>query len=113
MADSLDRAAELVEQLRAADVRAYIDPAKAAANLPCVLLTPPRRQYEGGPLFTWTLVALAASDVGGLAAWQELDALLDQLDQALHLGAADPGSYNLSGGTAPLPCYLVTYTESG
>lgn len=115
MSRAIEAAEELLEHLRGLGIAAVDDVRDVAGNLPCVLIGPPVVRYDvlGGPTFVWSLVALASSSPGSKHAWQQCDALLDQLDAALPLERADPRTYPLPAlGPDPLPCYVATYTGS-
>lgn len=109
----VDRAAELVAKLLAADVRATVDPAEAAAQAPAVLVPPPTLGPGGtaaGPFLTWGLIVLSPETVGGAKAWADLDELLDTLWAVLSCTRADPVSYALPDGTSH-PAYRVVIEE--
>jgi hypothetical protein len=78
-----------------------------------VFLAPPVRfnPLNGGHETDWRVAVLA--DAGpGLDAWEQLDALLDQLEPHVSLVSADPGAYQLPPGNKdPVPAYLCTLTE--
>jgi hypothetical protein len=110
---SYARAAELMAQLEAHDIRAVADP--RSVYPPCVLLTPPARRYDLPlPAYTatWSLVCLAPGP-GTADAWVALDQLLDAVVGALELddSTATPSSYQLPTGGEPLPAYILTMTE--
>jgi hypothetical protein len=101
------------EALTAAGIPAYVDPAKAAANLPCVLFLPPVLRFShlgGGHQTDWRL-AILADAAPGLDAWEQLDDLLERLAPEVNLVTAEPGSYQLSGNKDPVPAYLCAVTE--
>lgn len=112
----LDRALELAELLTTAGLFATVDVGELAANLPGVLVPPPRVDLAaggyGGGLVTWRLVLIAGAQAGAVDAWRQLDAALDQLADALPCELADPTSYQLPTGGDPLPAYTVTFTET-
>lgn len=101
------------DALTAAGVPTYVDPAAAAANLPCVLILPPVVRFNhlaGGHETDWRLAVL--SDSGpGLDAWTQLDDLLDRLAPLVNLVTAEPGAYQLTGNKDPVPAYLCAVTE--
>lgn len=101
-------AKQLADQLDQVDgIRATHDPAKAAANRPCVLVPPPAMDYRAGTN-TWRLVLLAGKAHGDLAALVQLDELLQLVvEQLPTVETADPGSYVLTGGTDPVPAYIL------
>jgi len=100
----------LVDQLVDAGIVATADPSVAAANRPCVLVTPPAIDYTQRT-DTWRLAALSSHPAGTLAAVDELDQLLDQVEPVLYVEAADPASYALTAGTV-VPAYLIRVTTS-
>jgi hypothetical protein len=107
MAGSIVAAAKaLADQLKAAGVRATHDPAVAAANRPCVLVPPPAIDYRARTN-TWRLVALAGKSHGDLAALDQLDDLVQLVVDLVDVETADPGSYVLTGGTDPVPAYIL------
>lgn len=110
----LDRAAELVQELAAAGIKATRSVAAAAQQLPCVLIPPPTLGpgTYAGPTITWRLVALAANPLGDVDSWAQIDALVEQLMAALPVERAEPTSYQLPNSDHPLPAYFVTLTES-
>jgi len=108
-----DEAAAIVADLRGRDLAATDDPTWAATNRPCVLLAPPAIDWTtgtyAGPSVTWRLVCLSSHAAGTLAAWDQLDDLVDQLDAAgVNVERADPVTYALGADT--VPAYLVTTT---
>lgn len=108
-----DQAAAILTDLRARDLVVTDDPTWAATNRPCVLLPPPSIDWNAGtyagPAVTWRLVCLSSHAAGTLAAWDQLDDLVDQLDAAgVNVERADPVTYAL--GDAAVPAYLVTTT---
>ena len=110
---TLDRARAYADTLTAAGVPTFVDPAQAAANVPCALVVPPaltfdRLDDQAPASVEWRLVVLAQRPAG-LDAWAQLDDVLHQLVAAgLDAQRAEPGSYTLTGGTDPYPCYIVT-----
>lgn len=97
------------DELTAGGVPTYVDPRKAAANLPCVLIVPPRLSWDrlgGPPSIEWRLVVLA-NGPHGLDCWATLDDLLRRLGDRVAIATAEPGAYSLTG-ESPLPCYAVT-----
>lgn len=113
MTTRLDQADALAAYLLARQVPAVVDVRAVAANLPCVLIPPPRVQYAAAPPGgdpVWRLVVIAADATGSRAAWQQLDDLLDALADALPVEVADPTTFINPGGGDPLPAYAVTLT---
>lgn len=114
MPDTLARARELAALLTDAGVPAKWDVRDATANLPCVLVPPPRIDFDGyaSSTVTWGLVAIAATNAGSGEAWQQLVDLVDGVDAQLPIETAAPTSYKLPTGGDPLPAYVLTFTES-
>lgn len=114
MTPTLDRARAYADQLTAAGVPTFVDPAAAQANLPCALVVPPTLTFDrldGDATASWRVVALAHGPAG-LAAWAALDELLAALVAAgLDAQRADPGSYSITAGSDPLPCYIITTAQ--
>lgn len=109
LADAKAAAAELT----GLGVRATVDPAWAAANLPCVLFLPPVvrfAQLAGPAQVDWRLAVLADGPPG-LDCWDQLDQLLDDLAAHVNITTADPGVYSLTGEKNPIPAYLCVVTE--
>jgi len=109
----LAAAAQVVDDLAAAGITATTDPTFAATNRPCVLIAPPALDYAGGtyagPAVGWRLVCLSSHPAGSLAAWAQLDELVEQLAGVAAVERADPISYQL--GTETVPAYLATATD--
>lgn len=105
---TVDQAEGYAADLTAKGVRTFVDPRKAAANLPCVLILPPTLTWDrlGGPAsISWRLAVIARGPAG-LSCWRDLDDLLALLADQVALTSAEPGTYTLTGD--PLPCYAVT-----
>jgi hypothetical protein len=109
-----DQAAELVDQLKAAGIKATRSATAAAAQLPCVLVPPPSigPGSYGGPVTTWRLLAIAADPLGGESSWKQLDQLLDAVLDVLPVDRAEPTAYQLAADQPALPAYAITYTGS-
>lgn len=106
---TVDQAEAYAAELTAAGVPTFVDPRKAAANLPCVLILPPSLTWDrlgGTPSIAWRLAVIARGPAG-LDTWRALDDLLALLADQVALTSAEPGSYTLTGAD-PLPCYAVT-----
>lgn len=109
----MERAVWLAAQLNAMEgITATEDPAKVSANLPCVLVAPPRVEWgtlDGGPsAVAWRLLVLGP----GLATLSAVDALLELLELVaaeLPLETADPGTYAV--GQELVACYVATWTD--
>lgn len=100
-------------ELTALGVRATVDPAWAASNLPCVLFLPPTLRFAqlgGGAQVDWRLAVLAEGPPG-LDCWDRLDTLLEQLAEHVNITTADPGVYALSGDKNPIPAYLCVVQD--
>lgn len=108
---SYARAVEIVGLLDAAGVRATADP--RSAQPPCVLVTPPARDYTLGCGYSadWRLMALVPGP-GSADAWAALDALVDDVVDALDVERAEPTAYTLAAGGDPLPAYVLTIREA-
>lgn len=111
----VDAARAYADELRAAGLPAFTDPAEAAANLPAVLFLPPELEFNrlGDPLgasVTWRLAVLTRGPAG-LEAWEQLDSLLDELAAQVSIESARPSGYTLTGERDPLPAYICTATE--
>lgn len=105
-----DRALELVEKLSADGIAATFDPRNL--NLPGVLITPPRREYDLACGFTaaWDLWAIVPGPANG-DAFRALDALVDQIAAALPVVRATALPYTPSPDAPPLPAYRVELQE--
>lgn len=104
------RADALATELRGLGVRAITDPADALANLPCVLVAPPRIDYRAQSV-SWRLLVLGPGP-GTLAGWDAIDKLLGQLVDQVPLETADPASHQLPNVGDAVACYVATYTET-
>src|SRR5687767_7283712 len=116
MGTRVDRAAQLVSQLQTAGVKATGDAAAAQNNRPCVLVAPPAIDWQAGtyagPMLTWRLVCLAGHDNADLAAFQQIDDLVDQVEAAgLPVELAEPAAYQLTPSTGTVPAYIIRITE--
>lgn len=113
MTARLDQADALAAYLLNRQIVAVVDVRAVSANLPCVLIPPPRVQFSGAAVGgepTWRLMVIAADGTGSRAAWSQLDDLLDALADALPVEVAEPSSFVNPGGGDPLPAYAVTLT---
>jgi hypothetical protein len=115
-------AAELVAELtdavegidEALDVYVTTDPDEAAGALPAVLIVPPAVDFTAHePVVTWSLKLLTSSTSAGVAAWEELDGMLAEVERILPVESATPGAYALSPEVPPVPCYSVTLITQG
>lgn len=107
---SYERSLEIVAALELAGVRATADP--RSATPPCVLVTPPDRQFDLACGYTarWNLYALAPGTANA-DAHKVLDALVDEVAQVLPLESADPASYVISPDAPALAAYRCQFTE--
>lgn len=108
MGSIVDDAAAIAAQLRP-DVVATHDPAKAAASLPCVLVTPPTIDYRARTN-TWRVVCLASDSIGSLHAVDQLDELLAVVVDRLHVDRAEPATYVVTPDTGAVPAYVCYVT---
>lgn len=110
---TLERARALAAVLEDAGVPAFVEVGRHAANLPAVLVGPPRLAFDayGGPTVTWRLIACAADATGSATAWAQLDALLDGVAAVLPVEAAEPIGYAPNPTVDPLPAYALTLTD--
>jgi hypothetical protein len=111
------RAQAIAAECNAVDgLRALVDPADVATNLPCLLIAPPilegrRADDSGWAKVTWRFILLA-SGPATLSAVDELDTMLDLLvtQAGADVERAEPGTYQVAGNQA-VACYVATYTE--
>jgi hypothetical protein len=114
MTSITERATYLAAQLNlVAGITAVADPAHVSANLPCVLIAPPRITWgtlDGQPAeVVWRVLVLGP----GLATWSAVAAMTDLLELVaaeLPLETADPGTYQV--GAELVACYVATFTDS-
>lgn len=108
------RAQAIADELTAGDVAAYIDPAEAENNRPCVLVAPPVLDWlqgtYAGPAYLWRLIVLSSHPAGTLDALVELDELLAQLAGLVNAEQADPIAYSLTPETGAVPAYALRLT---
>lgn len=114
MPDTLTAGKALATKLTTAGVPAFTDVRKAAGNLPCVLIPPPRlaESLLGDAVqITWQLYALAADGTGSEQAWAQLVTLVDGVCAELPVELAEPTSYQLTTDLTPVPAYRLTVTD--
>lgn len=111
MLDVITDAQGIVDRLAGAGVAATLDPAQAATNRPCILVTPPTLDTTSRSA-TWRLAALSGHDAGNLAALTELLGLVQLAETVLPVEGADPASYPLTPETGTVPAYLIRLTTS-
>lgn len=107
---TIDQARAYADELTAAGVPTFVDPRKARANLPAVLILPPTLRFQrlgGAASVEWRLVALT-NGPNGLDAWAALDDLVARLADQVVVEAAEPAAYTLAADEAALPAYLIT-----
>lgn len=111
---------EQMQQLAQAikgDVFATADPEEAAANRPCVLVTPPTLDYaagtlDGAPLLTYRVACLSSRAVGDASALEEFPPLIDAVVAAIpDVETATPSAYQLATDKPQVPAYLLTFTR--
>lgn len=88
---------------------AFVDPAEANNNRPCVLIAPPAIDYVQR-LNTWRVVCLSSKAIGTLDALVELDKLVQAVTARLDVERADVASYVLDPTAGPVPAYILTVT---
>ena len=110
MGQIFDRAEWIAAQLNDGTTLTVVTDVRAVrANLPCVLIPPPRQDFRA-KLVEWRLVVfgLGAPDA---ASWEAIDDQLLILADELPIETADPGVYPLDEGP-PVACYVATYTAT-
>lgn len=97
-------------------VHVTINPAEIAKTIPAgvVVLTPPDLTF---PTFhitdtSWEIWAITGPAQEILAAWSNLDAIVDTLAAGLEVTGARADSYQPPGGSTPVPAYVLTLTET-
>jgi hypothetical protein len=101
----------LEAELKAAGVRATVDPREAATNRPCVLIAPPTVNYQTAAT-THRLLCLSGHDNPDLEGLEQLDALVAEVVAALagFVERAEPTAYALGASSPSVPAYLITVT---
>jgi hypothetical protein len=112
MSSLQDRAAQIAEELNAGGVPAVVDPANVSANLPCVLVAPPRIEWGrlGGGMsqVSWRLIVLGTG-LATLSAVAAMYQLLEDLEELVPVETAEPGTYSV--GTELVACYVATFND--
>lgn len=98
------------ERLAAGGITATCDPAVANVNRPCVLVAPPSIDYTTRAV-THRLIALSSHASGTLAAVEQLDQLVEDVETFLNVESAEPIVYPLTDG-GPVPAYLIRTTTT-
>jgi hypothetical protein len=115
MSTLLARMQAVAAEFDAVPTRCFVDPAKALANRPCLLVTPPVISYgqtmSQAMEWTWGVMALSSHPAGTLDAVKELSALVDVADEVLEIETARPVRYTLTAKGDPVAAYLCTHTE--
>lgn len=110
MTSFLEAAQGIADLITDDDVTAYVDPRKALANRPCVLVGPPTLDYAGGtmtgPSVQWQLFALSSHQAGSVEALDELDPLVTRVNEAVGAMRAAPAQYSV--GDSRIAAYLIT-----
>lgn len=112
---------DLIEHMQAVadrftgNVKAYIDPAEALGDRPCVLVGPPALDPTegawGSPEAVYPVYALSSFPAGTLDAVAELNDLVQAVETALEYERAVPVRYQLTAAGDPVAAYLCTHTE--
>jgi hypothetical protein len=109
--DTYARGLEIVTELEALGVRAYMDP--ALASPPCLLVIPPNLRFDlqcDSVTALWQMVALVpAANTADRTTWQGLQNIINAAQKVLDLEAAELVSYVVNGKT--FPAYLLTCQE--
>lgn len=110
LVDATDR---ILARLKAAGLRAFIDP--RSVNPPCVLVLPPTMTFlfgKGGYSADYTLLAVSSS-TDKRTQWTELSALITDTQQALGWAVTTvrPADVWSADQTTLLPGYEMTWTE--
>lgn len=102
---------QLQTVLTTAGVRATCDPNHVTP--PCVLITPPQREYDLGCGYSavYKIIALAPAP-GGLDAARHLDELTDGVAGVVGIDRVEPIAYEVPG-QASYPAYLITLDPIG
>lgn len=125
MSATLERAAELVAEIKAHLVAAAIDnttvtldllkvPA-ALANGPVVAVQPPKLEFAGTMAgsttdYTWELFVIAGPHADRLKAWAAIDPIIYALKDPLDLDDAEPATFD-HPSMPSYPAYVLSFTE--
>ena len=106
-----DEMRRIVDQLRAAGIRATDDPRQL--NLPCVIVGPPSISEldtgsSGLAMITAYVVGLPP---GNLASWRAIDDLAEQVGRVVDVELLQPVNYEAESGKDPLPALQLTWTR--
>ena len=121
--NTIERAAEIVEEVTQALTAAGVDFAlvtadllkvpAALANGPTVAVQPPKLRYitYTATDATWELYVIAGPTADRLKAWANIEPILSALQEPLSLDTAEPA--NFSHPNMPdYPAYVVSFTET-
>ena len=105
-----DRGLEICDKLTADGLVATIDP--RSATPPCVLGTPPSREYDLSCGYTagWQWYAIVPGPANG-DAFKTLDDLADRVAGILDVRTMTFTQYAISADTPPLPAYRINFSE--
>lgn len=125
MSATLERAAELVDEINAHLLAAAVDnvtvtldmlkvPA-ALANGPVVAVQPPKLDFTGTMAgstadYTWELFVIAGPYADRLAAWALIDPIIYALKDPLDLDDAEPATFDHPSMPSH-PAYVLSFTE--
>lgn len=104
-------ARQIVDDLRAAGIRATVDPREAAGSVPVVLVVPaPELRFDTldgcSADAIYSIVAIGPGP-GGLETTERLTGLVAAVSQTIAVSEAVPDAYQLGGNTEVYPAYLM------
>ena len=110
MSIGYDRGLEIVGKLEAEGIAATIDP--RSATPPCVLGTPPNREYDIACGYTaaWSWFAIVPGP-GNADAFKALDELADRIAGVLPVRTMTFTQYAISADSSPNPAYRINFEE--
>ena len=110
MSIAYDRGLEIVQKLEAEGITATIDP--RSATPPCVLGTPPNREYDLSCGYTaaWSWFAIVTGP-GNADAFKALDELADKVAGVLDVRTMTFTQYAISADSPALPAYRINFEE--